>query len=114
MASYHFNSQHELQRSKFISLLFSLVCFIHFKVTSETAKYHPHPHPHHCDDQAFKLFDADGDGKINGEELKALVNKVSDNDDNGDNDADNNNNEDAHDVDDDDDDDDAEEKQLIF
>lgn len=29
-------------------------------------------------DQAFKLFDADGDGKINGEELKALVNKVSD------------------------------------
>ena len=27
-------------------------------------------------DQAFKLFDADGDGKINGEELKALVDKV--------------------------------------
>ena len=38
--------------------------------------------PYHiCDDQAFKLFDADGDGKINGEELKALVNKVSDDDD---------------------------------
>ena len=33
---------------------------------------------HDYDDQAFKLFDADGDGKINGEELKALVNKVSD------------------------------------
>ena len=35
-------------------------------------------HYHDYDDQAFKLFDADGDGKINGEELKALVNKVSD------------------------------------
>ena len=31
-------------------------------------------------DQAFKLFDADGDGKINGEELKALVDKVGEND----------------------------------
>ena len=30
-------------------------------------------------DQAFKLFDADGDGKINGEELKALVDKVGEN-----------------------------------
>ena len=30
-------------------------------------------------DQAFKLFDADGDGKINGEELKALVDKVGQN-----------------------------------
>ena len=29
--------------------------------------------------QAFKLFDADGDGKINGEELKALVDKVGEN-----------------------------------
>ena len=45
---------------------------------------------HICDDQAFKLFDADGDGKINGEELKALVNKVSDDDDDdADDDADN-------------------------
>jgi len=30
-------------------------------------------------EEAFKLFDADGDGKINGEELKALVNKVGGN-----------------------------------
>jgi len=30
-------------------------------------------------EEAFKLFDADGDGKINGEELKALVDKVGGN-----------------------------------
>ena len=61
-------------------------------------------HYHDYDDQAFKLFDADGDGKINGEELKALVNKVTDDAD-LDNDDDNNDNDDDDDDDDDDNDD---------